>query len=90
MTTARLYISHRCFLCRILEPRVRFWFWRRGWALEVYKLRGDTAHRVNDVGMHDASHIPAVPALTIEGVTLVGVGMLKVLRALGRAVKEAK
>lgn len=87
MTTARLYISHRCIFCRILEPGVRFWFWRHGYALRVYKVRDGYGFRVGAPGVVEAGHVPAVPALEVGRVLMVGFGILKALRALRRGFR---
>lgn len=73
MTPARLYVSHRCLLCGFVAPFVRRWFGRRGIALEVVKLHP-----------WEVAPVPAVPALVVGNVTLVGFGVLRVLRATGR------
>lgn len=79
--TARLYVSPRCFLCALLEPRLRRWLDRRGWRLEVFKLHADgRAVQVNGPRMEAAGAVPGVPALVIGHLTLVGFGLLKALK----------
>jgi hypothetical protein len=77
---AKMYISRHCVLCKVLEPGVRAWFAQRGYTLQVFKVKKDgTAVQVNGTAREDAKHIPAIPALTIGPITLVGAGILSVL-----------
>jgi hypothetical protein len=79
----KLYISPKCIFCRILEPGVRFVFEVAGRTLEVYKLgRDGIARQVNGNKQEQAGWVPAVPALSIGNVTLIGFGMLRFLRQL--------
>lgn len=64
---ATLYVSRFCFLCAVLKPALQRWFSRRGYALAVVRVRGKDAP------------VPAVPALVLGPVTLVGAGILSVL-----------
>lgn len=69
----RLFISHKCFLCRWVEPFFRRW-------IEVYKIFPDgIARQVNGSGLLDGRGIPAVPALVVGKRVFVGVPRLATL-----------
>ena len=73
----RLYISHRCFLCRWLEPIAARLARLAGVRLTIWKLHPDGwAHQVNGPGRHWAGDIPAVPTLIAGRVVVVGLPAL--------------
>lgn len=78
----KLLISPRCFLCRFAEPWLRWWAWRHGERLRIYKLgRDGVARQVNGQDEFPAGWVPAVPALLVGPLCLVGLGAIRRLVA---------
>lgn len=85
-----LYISAKCFLCRWIEPRLRELLAGRGLELTVFKVKGTIARQVNGTDMRvlKTGEIPAVPALRVGRVLLVGTGMLGALRGALKGMND--